>query len=64
MVIRYIHKSYRGYLNECFKDYFQKYKETVLADMEGGAYNTCGGVFCDSGSYISGEYLPVAHVIQ
>ena len=24
---------------------FKKYKETVLADMEGGAYNTCGGVF-------------------
>ncbi len=64
MVIRYRHKSYRGYLNECFKDYFQKYKETVPADMEGGTYNTCGGVFCDGGSYISGEYVPVADVIE
>jgi hypothetical protein len=51
-------------LNECFKDYFQKYKETAPADMEGGTYNTCGGVFCDGGSYISGEYVPVADVIQ
>lgn len=43
---------------------FKSIRETAPADMEGGTYNTCGGVFCDGGSYISGEYVPVADVIQ
>lgn len=43
---------------------FKKYKKTAAADSESCIYNACSGIFCDGGSYISGEYVPVADVIE